>query len=118
MVLGLLVAAGLGLAPAAFARGHVGIGISVPGVSVGYWGGHHGYGYVGVGGYNGGYYAPAYYAPAYYDDYYYSSYPAYGVVYNSGYYPHHYRGDHNYYNRGGHDYRDHDRGHDRHGYHH
>jgi len=104
MVLGLLAAAGLALAPAAFARGHVDVGINVPGVSVGYYGGHHGHGYVGVGGYYGGYYAPAYYDP-----YYYAPYPAYGVVYNSGYYPHRYY-------RGGHYYRD--RGHYRNGYHH
>ena len=117
MVLGLLVAAGLALAPAAFARGHVSIGINLPGVSVGYWGGHHSHGYVGAGGYYGGYYAPTYYAPAYYDDYYYADdyynapYPAYGVVYSSGgYYPHHhYRGGH-YYNR--------DHGYYYHGYHH
>jgi hypothetical protein len=103
MVLGLLVAAGLALAPAAFARGHVGIGISLPGVSVGYSGGHRGF--VGVGGYYGGYYAPAYYDP-----YYYAPYPAYGVVYSGpGYY------SHNYY-RGGYNYRG--RGHDHRGYHH
>src|SRR4029079_13420689 len=56
MMFGLVAAAGLALAPAAFAGGHVGIGISVPGVSVGYYGGHHGRGYVDVGGYYGGYY--------------------------------------------------------------
>jgi hypothetical protein len=103
MVLGLLVTAGLALAPAAFARGHIGIGISVPGVSVGYWGGNRGF--VGVGGY-GGYYG-GYYAPAYYDDYY---APAYGVVYGgpvirAGYPYHYYRGgyyrhDRGYYRRG------------------
>ncbi|MDR3385651.1 MAG: hypothetical protein P4L92_01255 [Rudaea sp.] len=103
MVLGLLVAAGLALAPAAFARGHVDIGISLPGVSVGYWGGHHGY--VGVGGYGygggyyGGYYAPA---PIYYDNYY---APAYGVVYGGpavrvGYPYHYYRGGYYYRDRG------------------
>lgn len=76
MVLGLGVAAGLLLAPAAFARSHVSVGIGLPGVSVGYnsgWHGH-GHGYVGIGGYgyrpygyyggySGGYY-PGYYAPA------------------------------------------------------
>ena len=108
MVLGLLVAAGLALTPAAFARGHIDIGINVPGVSVGYYGGHRGHGYVGVGGYYGGYYAPA---PVYYDDYYYSPYydapyPAYGVVYS---HPHRY---YNHYNR----YQYRNRGYDRRGY--
>jgi hypothetical protein len=98
MVLGLLVAAGLALAPAAFARGHIDIGISVPGVSVGYWGGHRGF--VGVGGYYGGYYAPS---PVYYDDYYapyYAPYPAYGAVYYAPhrYYNRYYRG--HYYRHG------------------
>lgn len=103
MMFGLVAAAGLALAPAAFARGHVGIGISAPGVSVGYWGGHHGRGYVdvGVGGYYGGYYAPAYYDTGYYDPYYapvvYDSYYSYPhrVYYRGGYYPshHYYRGD-------------------------
>ena len=72
IVFGLVAAAGLLLAPAAFA-GHVSVGIGLPGLSVGYWG--HGRGFVGVGvggyygpywgGYYGGYYAPApvYYAP-------------------------------------------------------
>ena len=116
MVLGLLVTAGLALAPAAFARGHIGIGISVPGVSVGYWGGNRGFvGVGGYGGYYGGYYGPAYYdgyyAPAYYNGYYAAPYPAYGVVYNSGYYyPNHYY-------RGG--YYRHDRGYNNnHGHHH
>ena len=73
MVLGLLIAAGLALAPAAFARGHVDIGVSVPGVSLGYChycGYRGGYGYVG-------YYGGGYYAPAYYDGYYEPVYPAY-----------------------------------------
>jgi len=97
MMFGLVAAAGLALAPAAFAGGHVGIGISVPGVSVGYYGGHHGRGYVDVGGYYGGYYAPSYYydpyyAPVVYDSYY---YPYPHRVYYRGYYPshHYYRGD-------------------------
>ena len=112
MMFGLVAAAGLALAPAAFAGGHVGIGISVPGVSVGYWGGHHGRGFVdvGVGGY-GGYYAPGYYSSGYYDPYYspvvydsyYYSYPH--RVYYGGYYPSHryYRGGYNHggYNHGG-----------------
>lgn len=91
MVLGLLTAAGLALAPAAFARGYVDVGVSVPGVSLGYC--HHcgyrgGYGYVGA---YGGYYAPS---PVYYDDYYYPPYPAYGVVY---YHPHRHYYNHRYY---------------------
>ena len=64
MVLGLLVAGGLALTPAAFAGGsHVSVGVAFPGVSVGYNG--YGGGYVGV-------YAPApaYYAPAYPTAYY------------------------------------------------
>ena len=111
MMFGLLAAAGLALAPAAFAGGHVGIGISAPGVSLGYWGGHHGRGFVdvGVGGYYGGYYAPGYYydpyyAPVVYDAYYYG-YPHRGY-YRGGYYPS--RG----YYRGGY------RGGYRNGYHH
>jgi hypothetical protein len=75
MVLGLLAAAGLALAPAAFARTYVDVGINAPGVSVGYYGGHHHHGWYGSVGY-GGYYAPYYYpssyyyAPTYYDPYY------------------------------------------------
>ena len=93
MVPGLLVATGLALTPAAFARSHVSFGISVPGVAVGYGPGY-------------GYYAPAYYGPAYYDPYYYDSY-YYGpsVTYYGGY-GHHYRHHH---------YRDHY--YDRHRYH-
>lgn len=88
MVLGLLVATGLALTPAAFARSHVSFGISVPGVAIGYG-----------PGYYGSYYAPAYYGPAYYDPYYYDSYyygPSYygpSVVYYGGGYRHH----HHYY---------------------
>ncbi|MHB8448213.1 MAG: hypothetical protein ACYC9P_09855 [Rudaea sp.] len=79
LVPGLLLAAGLALAPSAFAHGRFSIGIDLPGVSVGYWGGHHGHGYVdvGVGGYYGGYYGGGYYAPAYYDSYYYAPAPVY-----------------------------------------
>ncbi|MBS0487987.1 MAG: hypothetical protein JSS13_11650 [Proteobacteria bacterium] len=96
LVLGLLVTAGLALAPSAFAGGHVSIGINLPGVSLGYWGGHHGHGYVdvGVGGYYGGYgggYYGNYYAPAYSGGYYgpsyYSGYYAPAPVYYGGYYP-------------------------------
>src|SRR6476620_7451992 len=96
MCIGLMATSGLALAPAAFARGHVDIGVSVPGVSVGYYGGHHGRGYVNVGGYYGGYYGPTYYydpyyAPVVYDSYY---YPYPHRVYYRGYYPshHYYRG--------------------------
>lgn len=105
MVLGLVVAAGLALTPAAFARDHFGIGIALPGVSIGVgngWG-HRGYVDVGVGGY----YAPAYYAPApvYYDAYpgYYG--PAYyGAVYGGPVvYGSYYGGGRGYY-RGGHYY--------------
>jgi hypothetical protein len=77
MAMGLLVAAGLALAPAAFAGGHVSVGISVPGVSIGYG---PGYGYYGSAYYAPAYYAPAYYAPAYYPTAYYSPY------YYGGYY--------------------------------
>jgi len=84
MVLGLLVAAGLALTPAAFARSHVDIGINAPGVSLGYYSGHHHHGYYGYGGYYGPsyYYAPAYYAPAYYGPSYYN----YGSCYVRGHY--------------------------------
>jgi len=114
-LVGLLVAAGLAFGPAAFARGHVSIGIGLPGISLGYSDYRHGWG----GGYYGyvapAYaYAPAYYGPAYYGPSYYSSYPAYygGAVYYGGSYGrNYYRGG--YYDRGyrGRDYRGHDYGH-------
>ena len=69
MAIGLCVAAGMLLAPAAFARTHVSVGVGLPGVSVGYHSGWHGrgYGYVGFGGYYGGYYPGYYgYGPGYY----------------------------------------------------
>jgi len=104
LALGLLVAAGLALTPAAFARGHVSVGIGLPGLAIGV-GPHHTY--VGVGGY----YAPGYYAPAYYGapvvyDYGYPAYygPAYygGVVYSGGgYYHGGYRGGYRGYYHGG-----------------
>lgn len=125
---GLLIAVGLALTPAAFARGHLGVGISIglPGLSLGYGGGGYyggGYGRGGYygGGYGGGYYgggytsyyapAPVYYGPAYYGAAY-DSYPAYygsaGYYYNapvrrthgySGRYDHGHRAS--YYDRSG-----------------
>lgn len=100
LVLGLLVTAGLALAPSAFARGHVSIGINLPGLSIGI-GSHHGY--LGIGPGYGGYYGGGYYSPAYYDSYYYAPAPVYydsyyysaPVVYRS-----HYRTGY-YYDRGG-----------------
>ena len=95
-VLGLLAAAGLALAPAAFAHTNWSIGINAPGVSVGYWGGHHHGGYVGVNagyygsGYYGGYYPTYYSAPAYYD-----YYPVERVYYTRPVYRHRYH--HRYY---------------------
>ena len=86
MVLGLLVATGLALTPAAFARSHVSFGVTVPGVSIGYGPGYYGY------------YGPRYYGPAYYDSYYDPYYYGPSVVYyNSGYYGgHRYYRHHNY----------------------
>jgi len=91
MAFGLLVAAGLALTPAAFARTHVDVGIGVPGAYVGYHDGYRGHGY--YGGYYGGY-APAYYAPYYYGPSYYApAYYGYGGYYGyrGGYYHHGYR---------------------------
>jgi hypothetical protein len=99
MVLGLLVAGGLALTPAAFAGGsHFSVGVALPGVSIGY-GGHGGY----VGVYAPAY--PAYYAPAYYPTAYYpTAYYDYGPAYYSGYYAYpasygayYYSGGHRYY---------------------
>lgn len=90
LVLGLIAAASLALTPSAFARGHVSIGINLPGISLGYWGDHHGHGYLDIGGYYGGGYYDNYYAPAYYGGYYdpgyYSGYYAPAPVYYGGYY--------------------------------
>ncbi|MBS0569218.1 MAG: hypothetical protein JSS28_01295 [Proteobacteria bacterium] len=109
LALGLLMSAGLALAPSAFARGHVSIGINLPGVSLGYWSGGHrwgGYGYAGWSGYYGGY--GGYYSPAYYGGYYGPTYssgyyaPApvyYGVTYSAPVYRTYYRT--RYYDRGG-----------------
>jgi len=114
LALGLLVTAGLALTPAAFAGGHLSVGVSLPGVAIGV-GPHHTY--VGVGGYG---YAPGYYAPAYYPagPVYYDYGPAYygpayygGVVYTGGGY---YRGGY----RGGYYHGGHHGGYDRGGYHH
>ena len=115
-VVGLLVAAGLALTPAAFARGHVSVGISVPGVAIGYGPGYYGY------------YGPRYYGPVVYDDYYYDPYyygPSYygpSVVIGGGYYGHYghyghygYRGG---YSRGGYHGGYSHGGHDGGGYHH
>jgi hypothetical protein len=126
LVLGLLVTAGLARAPAAYGGGHVSIGINLPGVSLGYWGGHHGHGYVNVGGYygggyyGGGYYGGGYYSPAYYDSYYYAPAPVYyapapvyyGSYYSAPVYRSHYRT--RYYDRGGDPryHRDYGRGYD------
>ncbi|GAA0704231.1 hypothetical protein [Dokdonella soli] len=125
---GLLIAAGLALAPSAFARGHwsVGINLGFPGVSLGYASGCH---HCGWGGYYGGYaqyyapayYAPAYYAPAYYAPAYYApgyydygyaapvyySAPAYGAVYYDAPVRTYYSG--RYYDRGDRSYRGRDR---------
>lgn len=84
----LLIGAGFALAPAAFARGHVGISIGLPGLSLGYsdcrhcyGGGYYGGGYFG-GAYGAAYYAPApvYYAPA---PVYYGPAASYGVAYDN-----------------------------------
>ncbi len=126
-VFGLLVAAGVALAPSAFARGHVNLGINIglPGIGIGFsdcrhcgWGGNY---YGGGGGYGGGYYsgyaAPAYYGPAYYGPSYYSAsyyspgyddssyygYSSYGsAYYRSG------SGHHGYYRDSHHDRYDRD----------
>ena len=102
MALGLLAAAGLAMAPAAFAHGSVSIGVSVPGVSIGYgpyYGGYYGYPayYAPAPVYYGGYY-PYYYGPSVYYSYY--GYPHhhyyYGGHYHGGYYGHSHSG--HYYN--------------------
>ncbi len=97
-VVGLLVAAGFALAPAAFARGHVSMGVNIglPGLSLGYSDCRHCY---GGGYYGGGYYGglfrvlrtragllradPVYYGPAYYGAAY-DSYPVYRSSYYNG----------------------------------
>lgn len=89
----LLVVAAFAVAPAAFAGSHWSVGVSFPGVSIGYadhghhghgWGGNYYGGYGGYGGYYGGHYAavryrPAYYGPSWYGPTYYGpSYYGYG----------------------------------------
>ena len=123
MLVGLLIAAGVALAPAAFARSHwnVGINLGFPGVSIGYSDCRHcGYGWGGNYAYGGYAYAPAYYAPApvyyapapvYYGPAYYGassySYPSYGAVYYSdrpvrrAYYSERRYDSGRYYDRGG-----------------
>jgi hypothetical protein len=87
IVLGLLVAGGLALTPAAFARSHVSVGVSVPGVSIGYGPGYYGY-------YGPAYYpAPVYYS-SYYDPYYYG--PSVAFYYDSWGHRHYYH-RHGYY---------------------
>src|SRR5437879_948836 len=102
---GVLAAAGLALAPSAFAHGGVSIGINVPGLSIGVGPHHHAYVGIGGGGYYSSGYAPAYYAPAPvyydYDDGYYSA-----PVYGGGYYGYggggaYYGSRHRYYHGGG-----------------
>lgn len=97
----LLVGASLWAAPAALARVHVGIGIAVPGVSIGvgncwncgYWGAPPVY------------YPPVYAAPVYYPAPYYPAPAYYRYGYGYGYYAPYYRSrryvGHGYY-RGGH----------------
>lgn len=116
-VLALLALVTIALAaPAAFARGHVSIGISVPGLGISYSDhGRYGHGWNGYvssypsyGGYYGGYYGyvprPVYYAPYYRDSYY---RPSRVVYYDRGY-------DRRHYDR--HDRRDDRRGYARGGY--
>jgi len=95
MVLSLLAVAGIALAPAAFARTYVDVGVNVPGVSVGYYGGHHHHGWYGSVGYYDPYYRPYYYSysPTYYDPYYSGScyvrghYDRYGYWHRGHYVP-------------------------------
>jgi len=109
-LIGLLVVAGLAFGPAAFARGHVSIGIGLPGIGIGYsdcrhcgWGGGY-YGYAAPAyAYEPAYYGPAYYGPSYYPAYYGGAVyygGSYGRGYRGGYYGRGYRGGY----RGGHDY--------------
>lgn len=101
IAIGLLAAAGVALTPTAFAHTRWDVGVSVPGVSIGYghggrYYGNHGYVNVYGGGYyGGGYYAPAYYGPTYYEPapVYYAPAPVY---YGDGYY-HRYHCWHDYY---------------------
>jgi len=115
IVLGVLVAAGFLLAPSAFARGHVSIGIGLPGVSIGWsdcrhcgWAGNYYYsGYYGPSYYSPVYYGPTYYAPAYYSVGYYG--PSYyrhpiGVHHHDRHHRGHGRHDYGYRDHGHRDY--------------
>lgn len=86
-----VLAAGVALAPSAFAHGHVSIGLGfyAPGVSVGINNGYYSRPYYPA------YYGPTYYAPTYYAPapVYYDPYPAYGTVYYGGGYYHRGWGD-------------------------
>ena len=106
-----VLAASFFIVPSAFARVHVGIGISVPGVAIGVgncW--RCGYYPPPPAYYQPGYYQPVYAGPAYYPaPVYYTPRPVYYGYGYAPYYPRHYR------------YRDYDRGHWRHdhdGYYH
>jgi hypothetical protein len=105
VMFGLLIAASMALAPAAFARGHVSIVLNFgfPGFGIGYYGGgYSAYAYAPAPVY----YGPAYYAPAYYPAsvYYGPSYYDYGPsYYGTVYYGPSYRGGYSY--RGGGHYR-------------
>lgn len=91
-----VLAASFVIVPSALARVHVGVGISVPGVSVGI-GNCWRCGYVPAPAYYGPVYAPpAYYGPAYYPaPAYYAPPPAYyGYGYYQPYYPRYHHRDH------------------------
>lgn len=108
-----VLAASFVIVPSAFARVHVGVGISVPGVSIGVgncWNCGYvpapvyypAYGYAAPAYYPAPVYypAPAYYAPrpAYYGGYYGPRYPRYYRGHDRGHWSHHDRGG--YYHHG------------------
>lgn len=107
-----VLAASFFIVPSAFARVHVGVGISVPGVAIGVgncW--NCGYAYAPPPSV---YYQPAYAGPAYYPAPVYYPQPVYYGYGYAPYYPRH------YYYRGGYDrgYRSHHyRGYYHHGHH-